>query len=1365
MKKLLLPLCLLMIAISMQALEVKNLRTQATINPIGIDIQSPSLSWMLESNQRGVMQTSYSIRIATDAGFANVVWESGQVESDQSSDVQTSFAPAARTRYYWQVSVTDNKGNTATSTEKAYFETGLMGADGWGATKWIKATKNPQGYVAPEEIKNYEMSVEFDIRSVSAGVIFAAKDHNNYYMWQVNLEQSTPRLRPHQWAGGNPALLAEKNITGVTIHTGEKHVMKIVVTGGNKAVTYIDGVQVDSRTGDFAYGDFGFREDYASIGDESAYFDDFVVTAGESTLLSEDFETEDVMFTNGTVTNGRFLVVGRGTYAWQRDKSEKVRYDVDVDMTLIRDDASICFSATGENTYMMWAINTYNMSTPVVRRHVYNNSTDPVYSDTQIPFSKSDLIGKPHHIKIECESPYVRTYIDGQLVDTYTDNGVLAIGDLGFRVYCSNNGTENEQAYFDNLVMTTYDAVGNASTYISEDFESESNIFSADNVQSYEGSRQLFMSAPSGNTFRLMQNEGSVMPGAPMVRKEFGVDGAIKSARLYASGLGVYNVYINGTRVGQTDDDGNTFQDELKPGSTDFKKTVFYTTHDVTSLLHAGQNAIGAEVTSGWWNGGVAHGEFGNHDCAFRGVIIITYEDGHEAMVNTDLTWTSNTNGALRKGDIYNGESYDARLESNWSEAGYDDADWFAVAESKDFKGEIISFEGPAIRVVPELDRLPKEINVYEGVTNNGKAHGALNKIQSISGDGTITLKAGQTAIYDFAQNAAGWVKFTAKGKRGTKLRFRFSEMLNTTGDAGRGDDGPEGSLYLINLRSAEASLHYTLKGTAEGETFHPTSTYYGFRYIEITTSSDVEISNVVGETVTSAMTEKSSLETSHADVNQLYSNCMWGQRSNFISVPTDCPQRDERLGWAADTQVYSLAGMYNADSRTFYKKWMRDMRDSQRSDGAYPHVAPFSWNVGYGHSAWADAGIIVPWKIYLMTGDEEVLLDNIDSMEKYMTFLGQQHEDGYTYVGGGTMYGDWLSFASTDNRYISVCYYAYDAQLMEKMCQVLAKYYNKYSRKATNYHNRFESIKKEWQERYLKADGTPKFDTQCAYLMALRYNLLPDEASIEATKAALQRNISNNGDKLTTGFLGTAILNHTLTQFGMDDEAFTLLLQRDCPSWLYSVDQGATTVWERWNSYTIANGFGDPGMNSFNHYAYGAISEWMFRYMAGIAPDEENTGFKHIILQPSTDTRKDIRHNQQRITWVDASFWSNYGDVKAYWNCDGSEEMTYDVTIPANTTATLYMPCSDGVEVLEGGIAAGDAEGIEFVGRANGKAVYNVGSGTYQFSTQVSQGIKDVAGMPLSENTYYNLQGIRMNNDKEMQKGVYIVNGKKVVK
>ena len=689
-------LCLL--TVPAFGLDVTGLRTEDYHNPVGIDRSNIHLSWQLESGQRGVMQTAYSVQVARDAALGDIVWESGTVSSDQSVQVELKgFEPQPETRYYWRVTVTDNKGETATSTEKAYFETGLMKADAWSGTHWIKASSSPSGEgEGGLPVTDYEVEVKFNVRQLAAGLILAASDHSNYYMWQVSTNGSV-RFRPHRWSGGNPSVLSESAITGVSIQNGEQHTLTVSVTGGNVAKTYIDDVLIDTRTGDFAYGDFGFREDYDNGNvPEQAYFDDFIVRSGDKVLLEEHFSGSSCIFSSGTLEGGQLYVSGPGTYAWQQKAAASVRFDVDYDLTLVGDNASICFSATSSDTYMMWAVNTLDVSQPVVRRHVYKNG-GLTYSDTPITaFSKADILGKQHHITIECETPYVCTYIDDVLVDTYEDTqGVLAVGDLGMRV--SATGNEREKAYFDNIRQTVYDAEGNATVTFSEDFEGAGNAFNATDIRDFGGSRQCYMEAAVGGSKRLMQQDGSITAGMPMFRKTFDLGSGIRRARLYATGLGVYNVFINGERVGQTDEDGNTLYDELKPGATEFAKTVFYTTHDVTHLLRQGKNAIGAELSSGWWNGAIVHGIYGSKPNAFRALLRVELEDGSVLTVPTDLTWRSNTNGPLRKGDIYNGETYDARLEAGQFTPDYDDSDWFGTAVSTDFKGEILAFEGPAI--------------------------------------------------------------------------------------------------------------------------------------------------------------------------------------------------------------------------------------------------------------------------------------------------------------------------------------------------------------------------------------------------------------------------------------------------------------------------------------------------------------------------------------------------------------------------------------------------------------------------------------------------------------------------------------------
>ena len=1377
----------LLSCLQLLALDVDHLRVMSLVNPSPVDMKEPNFSWQLQSEEYGVLQTSYQLSVSTDAEGADVVWTSGVVESDQSVRVVAkgiTLQPA--TRYYWRVSVTDNHGNSATSTETAWFETGLM-TSGWSGAQWIKAA--PLSLSEAEEApKDYIVEGKVRIERTAAGLCFAMQDAGNFYFWQLNTEGSNPRLRPHVWSGGNPACLANVDLSGkVELNNTDEFTLRIEVTNASTAVTYINGVKVDERTGNFKFGRVGMREDHGEVDsrEEIGVYDDIKVTTPDGTVLfSEDF-SDGNHFTGGTVIDGKLRIVGstqQSVYAWQNaDAGAKIHYALDYDMRLVKAAAAVIFAATSGNTYHMWQINCHDNDNPAVRHHVYVNG-NLTWNDSQFTqFTKAQLTGSTHHYRIEVEGSQIKTFVDGILVDTYTSAGSTAMGDIGMRV---DNST-GEEAYYDNLVLMEYDGEGNATVRLSEDFEQLSSAYFYDaDVETIDGNRMCHVKSASGEK-KVMQaaTEGQ----APLFRKEFTLSKAIRSAKLFTSGLGVYDLFINGERVGH---EGG--YEELKPGWSDYRYRVFYSGHDVTHLLQQGANALGVVVTSGWWQGRVSHGQYGSHDLGFIAKLIVTYDDGTTETLITDQTWQSSLRGALREGDIYDGEIYDARLETDWSKPGLTGADsWNGVDVSTDFKGKIDPFTGGYVQVLSSLILHPQTISIYEGSKSTGTDYGMVNVVSTPSAGQPFTLKKGQTAIIDFGQNMVGWVDFKVKGKTGVRMRQRFTEMLNDTGAKSRGNDGPGGSLYLANLRSAKAQLYYTLAGREGGEQYHPSTTFFGFRYLEITATDDIEVLALEGQPISSSTRDLGTIETSNADVNKLFSNIQWGQRGNLLSVPTDCPQRDERLGWTADTQVFSRTGMFNADMYSFYRKWMTDMRDGQASDGGYPGVAPENWGTPFGQVGWADAGIFVPWNIYLMYGDTEVLKENFSSMERYMSFLATQQFDGYKYNGGGLTWGDWLSFASTDTRYIAVAYYAQNAQIMARVCRALSvRATDSYARKAAKYDELYQNIKEEFRSRYITP--TVRQTSQTAYLLALDYNLLADDTEIANFKTRLSNAIRNNGYKLSTGFLGTAIIGTTLSRFGLNDYAYDLLLQRQCPSWLYSVDQGATTIWERWNSYTKESGFGDPGMNSFNHYAYGAIGEWMYRYMAGISFDEDQPGFHHFLLQPTPDRRTTLPAGQELITRARATHSSDYGLIESAWQSLDGDGIEYTCTVPANSTATLRFPAaSANLLVTVNGIPAAEADGVTLTGYENGCLVYEIGSGTYHFTTDGTTGIKGAALMnneimdnssfftnsSLAKCDIYDLQGRKVVHSSQsivhspnapvnfrLKPGIYVHGGKKIV-
>lgn len=744
--------------------------------------------------------------------------------------------------------------------------------------------------------------------------------------------------------------------------------------------------------------------------------------------------------------------------------------------------------------------------------------------------------------------------------------------------------------------------------------------------------------------------------GIALFRKTFSVKD-LKSARIDVTALGVFDIYINGKRAGLT----NGRYDELKPGWSDYDKRVLYYSYDIAEYLTDGENTILAAVAPGWYNGRISLGTYGDTHIGFLADIEVA--DGiSERNIVTDATWEASWGSAIRAADIWDGELYDANEASLAAiSLKKDNLTWNASTE-EERSIEITSHIGTTIQTRPELARTPESITIYKGTDDNGSDYGKIHVLRTGSAP-DFSLKEGESAVVDFGQNMVGWPCFKVSGAKNTTIQFRFGEMLNDSGLKSRGNDNPEGSIYSINYRSAKAKIYYILNGEGK-EYYNPTFTFFGFRYCEITATADIEIESLSAMVVGSANTETGCIETSHPDVNRLISNIRWGQRGNYFSVPTDCPQRDERLGWTGDTQAFCGTASYNADVAGFFHKWLQDARDSQADNGMYPDVIPHSRVVGYGGAAWSDAGIIVPYTIWKMYADTDIISEHYDSMEKYMGWLKSRGM-----AGPNPTYGDWLAYEGTDAKYISICYYALDARYMAIMSDAIGK-----TERAGYYNALYSEIREAFRANCCTDSGElkPEFRSQTGYLLALRNNLLDEGLRADAV-ASLKNKIIDNGYKLSTGFVGACILNEILAEEGENNLAYSLLLQTEDPSWLYSVHQGATTIWERWNSYTKANGFGPVGMNSFNHYAYGSVQEWMYRHIAGIETTVENPGFAHPILQPKPDTRTpdEIPAGQEKITWVKSSFNSRAGMIVSDWDMRNGFE--YNCEVPA--ASTLYLP------------------------------------------------------------------------------------------
>jgi len=736
---------------------------------------------------------------------------------------------------------------------------------------------------------------------------------------------------------------------------------------------------------------------------------------------------------------------------------------------------------------------------------------------------------------------------------------------------------------------------------------------------------------------------------APYLRKGFKLEKPVAAARLYITALGLYEAHINGTRVGEA---------ELAPGWTDFNRRVRCQTYDVTGLLRKGENALGALLGDGWYCGHVEWRDrqlYGDRP-RLLARLVVTHPDDTQTMVVSDRSW-KHAFGPLTEADIIHGEQYDARLEiPGWDKPGFDDAKWFAVETFPHPAGlQLVAQNGPIVKKHEEL----KTISVSE-----------------------IKEWWGNRFIFDLGQNITGRVRIRVRGEAGTTVRIRHAEVLNA-----------DGSLYTANLRTARATDYYTCKGGGE-EIWEPRFTFHGFRYVELYGRIEPPAKKAVtGIVLHSENPATGSFECSDPLLNQLQHNILWGWKGNTVDVPTDCPQRDERLGWTGDAQVFSRTAAFNTQSALFWAKWLQDLEDSQSAEGSLPPTAPNTAAVrtGDGGPAWADAAVIVPWNMYLAYADRRIMADRYGMMKRFVDWIGTTSPDqvranpAHTPWGG---FGDWLALdgsgrtdGGTPKELIGTAFYAHSARLLSQMADVLGKRSD-----AKKYAKLSAEVRKVFLKRFVTPDGFITGRTQTSYVLALAFDLLP-ESLLPAALDWLVRDIQERKNHLSTGFVGTSYLPFVLSRYGRFDVAYTLLFQTSWPSWLYAVTQGATTIWERWDGWTHDKGFQDPGMNSFNHYAYGAIGDWLYRVVAGIEADPAQPGYRHILLQPQP---------APGLTHARAAFDSMYGSIISDWRIeDGKFE--WNVVIPPNTSATVTLP--------------GETTGKEFE------------AGTYHFSVPITLG------------------------------------------
>lgn len=945
-----------------------------------------------------------------------------------------------------------------------------------------------------------------------------------------------------------------------------------------------------------------------------------------------------------------------------------IEYDVE---TAKPGPAKFIFGAPQEDCYVFVMLDTRDSAKVMLGNALYNKETVQHTLNVSNIISPADAT-KKHHIRLEVRGGGnydVKVSLDGRVISQGNQTSINCMRDSIGRPQARLFGIGYRQPQ-------GFDAV-----------------FSNIKLLNYKWDNLVLNSDPK--TYNAKGDNKAVlwMPGsdvnAPIMRKNVNVGKEVKRARLYATARGAYWFYINGQRVG----DGY-----LNPGWTDFRHRIMYNTYDVTQMLRQGNNALGIELGHGWfcddfgWAGAMWGDQYGYKPSALA-MIKVEYTDGTNETFVTDNTWKVYNGGPLYVNNLYHGVIYDARREvDGWKEPGFNDAAWEKVA------------------ILPPPPA-STEIQGYVGL--------------EIKNNITLTAKKmtriGNRFIYDMGQNFAGVPCLkNMKGRKGQTITIHFAEMLypETVPENPRAPltrehyERNKGQMYMDNYRSAISTDYYTFRGAPEGETFEPPFTQHGYRYVSIDGLDEpLPLEDVEGIVLESVGEQISRYETSNADINQLFSNIVWGQRGNFLAVPTDCPQRDERLGWTGDANVFCRTSTYNMMTGPFFNRWFYTLRDQKSENGDvggyYPSLggtkegAPRSgFERGCG---WSDVTITVPWEMYQQYGDLGFVERHYGAMKDYMKFLESQAKD---YIYPDAFYwGDWLAPMPTNISMLSTAYFGYDARLMREMAKALGKtddavYYDKLyrniSRAFCNYFFDSEGYTIEGNH-----EGTPRMDTQTSYLLPLAFLELPENLQQLAVKHLLEA-IERSDYHLQTGFLGTPLLCNVLSNFGHNDIAYKLYTQTEYPSWLFPVKQGATTMWERWNSYTIKEGFGEVSMNSFNHYAYGAIEEWIMSHNLGIQRDENRPGYKHILMQPKID---------DTFSFVKGGFRSVYGDIASAWEIkpSGTE---IEFTIPANTTATFTLPVSsmDNLKLKKG------KKGVSSKSFDDGKAVYELKSGTYKF-------------------------------------------------
>lgn len=863
----------------------------------------------------------------------------------------------------------------------------------------------------------------------------------------------------------------------------------------------------------------------------------------------------------------------------------------------------------------------------------------------------------PHTLRVEVSGNCAKAYLDGKRIDEvekalpFAPEAVLhegrqlnPLGDNDVMTYprlCSVGFyvAEGGEAVFRNLTVREYRMPG---AVIFDGMPGEENgIFaSCEGVQTTEEGfvvGGIVTVDPSHSALPMLRRDVRLKEGMP-----------VAEARLYITARGVYECHIDGKRVGE---------DWFQPGAAQYDKHLYYQTYDITEQARAGEFGVGVVLASGWWSDSQTftvknHNYFGDRPSLLM-KIAVTYADGStESVVSDTENWQCCTEGPVRYASFFHGEHVDARLIdtfADFSQFGYTGE---AFVRPVEIAPTEIRTEQGAFHMWPDPNRTEPDLL--------GQPDRPIQAIDELTALSVQEVRPG-VFLYDMGQNMVGVPKIRFKGKAGQEITLRYCEITYPK--------LPEyGELYglplMENLRDASCTDRYICRGDKEGETFLPRFTFHGYRYVEITgTDLPPAVEDVRGVVLSSITRQTGDFSCSDELVNRFFENVLWSQRANFISIPTDCPQRNERMGWMGDAQVFAQTALYNADVRTLYYRFMQAVRDVQAENGRFADIAPIGG--GFGGIVWGSAGLIVPFETYWQLGDIRIVEENYGAMRQYMDYLESNYENGLLKDGVGNL-GDWLAAdMSTDNDLIWNAYFAYDAKIMAEMAGVLGKEADR-----GHYESLFLQLKKDWNSRFVDENGVTLTregavnDTQCSYAVPLYFDVADDRNKVKMADN-LDRRTKELGNTLTTGFVGTAPINQVLSAYGYGETAYDLIRQRQYPSWLYSVTQGATTIWERWNSYTIDKGFGgNNGMNSFNHYSLGAVSAWIYRDVLGIKGDDCAPGYRSFVLEPSI----------MGFAAAKGHFDSPYGRIESGWETDAGETR-WSIGIPANTEALVILP------------------------------------------------------------------------------------------